>query len=439
MADIEPSKPAIADADYTIRVSSPYLLGTYLAINAIPDAYLLLDGPNCFPLKSPAIQGNHDWGSTLTNVSGYQRTLTTHAHPSNVVFSRRDVILESIESITAYEGCGGLFVTARPMASLTGEDYEAIVRDGRPRGEKQVFYVAPKSLSSNWLGGYEQALLSLAEKLVLGTPAPVKDEVAIVGYMFDRHEGDHAANLRELSRYFEALGLRLRTVWLSGQGLGDLASIRHASAIVSLPYGRKAARCLGERLGVPVVETCLPFGLQATQNFLREVGAALDRSARAEELIDRELSDVVPKLEWVVPFVFQNAAVGFIGDPNHVRGLQDILGTLGARLSFAFVTGHPRQLPPQLAGELCGDPAILSFDPTQRELLSVIGQQIRDRGLDLVVACNTGVKLGHVPTFEFGYPSYFTHALAPRPFLGFAGCLAFVDTMANTIRHAQLY
>lgn len=426
---------AAAD-DYSIRISSPYLLGLYLAVNAIPDAFLLLDGPSCFPLKSPTIQGNHDWGSTLTDVSGYHRAITTHAHPSDVVFSRREALLERIRSITSDRRCGAVFVSARPMATLTGEDYEAIIRDARPVPPKRAFHVAPMSLRANWLAGYEELLLAMARQMDL-TPAPQPDTVAIIGYLFDRHEGDHLGNLRELRRYLAALGLDLQTVWLSGRPLEDLAAVQRASTIVSLPYARKPARLLAERLAVPLVETCLPFGLRDTQRFLRDVAARFGREERAERLIEEELAEVVPRLEWVVPFIFQNADVGFIGDPNHLPGLHDILRVLGANLGFALLTGDAKQLPPP--GAAAFEPTLVRFDPTQKELLTLLPQQRAERGLDLLVTSNVGVKLGSVPIVEFGFPSYFTHALAPRPFLGFAGCLAFIDTMANTIRHAELH
>lgn len=39
-----------------------------------------------------------------------------------------------------------------------------------------------------------------------------------------------------------------------------------------------------------------------------------------------------------------------------------------------------------------------------------------------------------VPAFEFGFPSFLTHRLYSRPFLGFSGALAFIESMANTIR-----
>ena len=92
------------EEDFSPRITPPYLIGVYLAVNAIPDAYLLLDGPSCFPLKSPSIQGNHDWFSRLTDVSGRTKCVTTRLHPSTVVFSREELYRDVIRDIAAWMG-----------------------------------------------------------------------------------------------------------------------------------------------------------------------------------------------------------------------------------------------------------------------------------------------------------------------------------------------
>jgi nitrogenase molybdenum-iron protein alpha/beta subunit len=423
------------DDDFTPRITSPYLLGVYLAMNAIPDAYLLLDGPSCFPLKTPSIQGNHDWFSTLASVGGPQRCITTRAHPSTVVFSRDRMLAGMIEAVASLPTSGSIFLSARPMAALTGADYARIGREAAGTNGKQVFPVAPKSLSSHWLGGYAETLKSIAQNLDFGTPRPKKDSVAIVGYLFDRNEGDHHANLNELKRYLGILGLDVSTIWLSGRETADLRRVAEADRILSLPYGRRAARILGKRLDIPVLELELPFGFDATETFLRTLGTALGREEQAEALIDEGLARTVPLLEWVAPFVFQNAQVGFLGDPVHLTGFESILELLGARLSFAFLTADPGfyKLSPE------NTPPNTYFDPTQKVVVKSVKEQRESHGLDLLVASNVGTKLGSVPIFEFGYPSYFTHALVPRPFLGFQGCVTLIDSMANTIRHQQLY
>jgi len=48
------------------------------------------------------------------------------------------------------------------------------------------------------------------------------------------------------------------------------------------------------------------------------------------------------------------------------------------------------------------------------------------------------MPLADAAAVEFGFPSVYTHALFDRPFLGFPGFMAFVDTLANALRQNDL-
>ena len=56
------------EEDFSMRVAYPYLLGVYLGVNALRDAFLVVEGPDCSYMKTQYIQGNHDWLSTLSSV-----------------------------------------------------------------------------------------------------------------------------------------------------------------------------------------------------------------------------------------------------------------------------------------------------------------------------------------------------------------------------------
>ena len=77
------------EEDFSLRTTYTYLLGVYVAVNAIKDAYLLVEGPDCTYMKAQYIQGNHDWLSTLTSVSGFHRIANTALHPDHRALLRQ--------------------------------------------------------------------------------------------------------------------------------------------------------------------------------------------------------------------------------------------------------------------------------------------------------------------------------------------------------------
>ncbi len=123
--------------DFSQRITYTYLIGVYLATNAIRDAYTLVDGPDCVHMKSQFIQGNHDWLSTLVSVSGHHRVANTALHPVQMAKGREDALRTTLKRMASHPYAGGVLVTSMPMAAVTAVDYERLCREvsretGRP-------------------------------------------------------------------------------------------------------------------------------------------------------------------------------------------------------------------------------------------------------------------------------------------------------------------
>ena len=418
-------------SDFSQRVTFTYMIGVYVAVNAISDLYLLVEGPDCAYMKTQYVQGNHDWNSTLTSVSGFHRVANTALHPVQMSGAREEGVLEALLRIAERPAVPAVALTSMPMAFITGADYERLSRIVTQRTGKPSIHIPGKSLSGDWLDGYEEVLIALANQLELSGGQLDERKVGIVGYMHDRNEEDHGGNQRELRRMVEALDLELGSVWLSGSRFQDLLGVRDCGTLLSLPYGRKAARRLAKRTGARLVEMPLPFGLGASEAWVRKLGELFGREKQADRFVDRELSLVVPKLEWVIPFLFQGRGVAFVGDPHLLPGFSEIVGMLGARLRYAIITNRPLHAR-GLEERVPGVPTCVH--PKMKQLMRfVAGHAKRDKP-DLLVTNNTGIAGSDGAILEFGFPSGFRHALYDRPFLGFAGALAFIDDMANAIR-----
>jgi len=67
--------------DFPKTYTLPYQLGVYLAVNAVPDACLVVDGLNCALPKADLLAGNHDLNSTLFSPLGRHRLVATMTGP----------------------------------------------------------------------------------------------------------------------------------------------------------------------------------------------------------------------------------------------------------------------------------------------------------------------------------------------------------------------
>lgn len=376
----------------------PYLVGVYLAVNAIPDAYFLVDGMECLFSKARYIQGQHDVFSTLLDCRNENRILHTDINPVRIATNFERGIAEALRLSAAAPACGVVLCGAIPTCAIAGTDYGRIVRETAPGLGKPVFTLPMKSMSTDWLGGYEAVLQALAEGMDIGDARPKEENVAVVGYFMDRTEGDHRGNVGELERILRGLGLNPVSVWLSNRPYEDLREARHASTIISLPHAREAARTLARRLGARLIETEIPFGLSGTRRWIEQIAAVLDRRREAEDFIAGELKEVVPRLEWLVPQAFLGRRFLYVGDPRYAAPLAELIEEVGGEVLQTMPADFPEGL----------DLVIAHSDILQR--------------LDM-----------EVPWIEWGYPSYYTHFFHDEPFLGFRGSLAFLSRMANSI------
>ena len=436
---VQPEAPSARHGeDFSPPLRYPFLLGVYMATNAIPDAYTVVDGPDCLFFKTEYIHGKHDIRSTLLDVFGNHRIALTNVNAGNVAKSHGDAVLRKIAQIDALPASGVIFVSSLPMVTIIGTQYDQLVREAQPTTGARLIDCPGRSLQGDWLTGYSDMLVALASNIDTSGGEPDPRKVAIVGHLMDRTEGDHVANVRELERIVGALGLELVTVWLGNQPYEQLSQVRDAGTILAFPLGKKAAAVLATRTGARVIDAKLPFGLPRTRLFIEKLARATGTLAAAEAFVEAELRELVPRMEWVVPHVFLGRKLGFSGPPDLFGGFLQIAQDLGAEVTHLSAPCFGNHLGEDLSEDSDTFPEPL-FSPKQRAILAE-QQRLSAMGTDLVL-CNTELRQyfergGGLRCLEFGFPSFFDHALADRPFLGFRGWIAFVDRVANALMAA---
>ncbi len=424
---------------YTPQSNFPYLIGVYLATNALPDAYLYVDGPDCAFYKAQFIHGKHDQNSTLIDGEGNHRIRMSDVTVNRIVVDRTALLKEAVVAMAEEKNCSVIMLTSMPMATITGTQYDLLVRDLRPGLDKLLLEVPALSLSGDWLDGYGETLAALAQSIPCpGQPDPGK--VAMVGYLMDRNERDHTANVRELERMVRGIGLEPVSIWLSGRPLEHLSRVGEAGTIISLPHGRKAARILAQRTGARLLETGLPFGLKPTIDWLAQVAAGHNREAEAGAFIESELSQAIPSIQWLLHRYLVETNILFIGDPLLFEPAVEFLSELGCRVAGLVAVGRKAHLAP-LPEALTNRSIPTLFEANPHDIEALVATLRGDRGIDLVIQSDTygWPGEGNHAIVPFGLACNWWHAIWDTPYLGFHGALSFVDRMANALmtRHRR--
>ncbi len=418
---------------FTPRVNFPYFIGVYLAVNAIEDAYLLVDGPDCVFLKGLRIQGLHDLGSTLLDAEGSHRIVFTGSKGMETGEEARAKITGLVGEIGRLQGCGVVLVSsltpcAWPEERVSGDNPGG----GADAGGARVIHVPGRSLECDWLDGYGQVLSSLAQTVRPAGGAPADpDSVGVVGYFMDRREADHAANIEELRTMLAALSLDTVSIWLDGGPSKDLERIGEAAAIISLPYARDAARRIAARTGARLIETDLPMGIEGTLKWIRDVAAWYGREEAAETFIRSRLPGLIRKLAWVVPQVFLNRGFYISADPFLAAGLCDMVREFGGKVTGCAVTAR-EQHTAAISADFSDRGFSMVFEPRESELEREL-KKVEGGGADLFMGSSelSGFFSDAAGCVELGFPSITRHAIFDSPFFGLRGCLYLVQRIAD--------
>ncbi|MFO0759634.1 MAG: nitrogenase component 1 [Byssovorax sp.] len=428
------AKTTPVEVAYAIPHRFPFHIGLFLATNAIPDAYAMIDGPDCVFRKTEWVHGKHDWRSTLLDGLGHHRVVNTLMNAEQVIKNKGEELAARIRKVGALPGSALVLVCSMPHVMIIGLQYDKILRRLQPEVSPQLIEVPSRSLDGDWLDGYAEALAAIAENIDVRGARPDPEKVAVIGHLMDRTEEDQAANVREIERMLGALGLTPSSVWLSNRPYAHLAEAKDAGTLLAFPLGRRAAELLAARTGARVLPVEVPFGLGRSGRMLRAVGRALGREAEAERFIDAELRRLTPRLEWVVGHVFVGKRVAFSLPPELFGGAAQIAAELGMEPVLFASSASDRTLDTDLAAELGAAPPAL-FAPSKAVLQQALGALVEAGELDLAVGdsdfCDQVIH--RVPCVEMGFPAHFDHALFERPSLGYRGWICLVDRLAQAL------
>ncbi len=404
-----------------------YSIGVMLAVNAVTDAFLLLDAPVCAQWRAGYVHGSHDATSTLWDPSGVHRVQVSCTTTELIVSGNQEDLSRRMRRMAAVPGCGAVMAVGFPLASISGMLYKTIWRNLKPAPKVPFFQIDGGNIALDWLDGYAHTLRALARGLALPKRRRRSKDVAIVGYMFDRAERDHAANIAELKRMLAGLDLNLVSVWPGGVGIEELKAVASAGTILSFPYGREAAAVLAKRLGASLVECRLPLGLSDSADWLVEVGAALGCRAKAKAFNEAELGRITPRLSWATAEIFLHSRFVFSGDPVLLRPLARQLSDVGGKMLAAITMGgahHTKEL-----GAWDDLPFSVHEAPYAATLEKVMRGLTKENSID----CFIGTTDFPMRTVELGYPSFHSHAFSDRPYLGFEGAACLLSRLAEEL------
>jgi nitrogenase molybdenum-iron protein alpha/beta subunit len=266
-----------------------------------------------------------------------------------------------------------------------------------------------------------------------------------VGHFFHRHEHEQAANLAELRRLAEGIGVALGPVLLSGEPLSSLLAAHEARAVLGLPYLGMQADALSQVSSRPAAVAGLPLGVRATTQWLRTLGSLLGADPeRVRRFTTREEARAAPRLA-LARRVLDGRRLAVLADTPLAAGWVLLAEELGLTVSLvalldrslggeaalrAFVGDAGGTLPANARVE--ASPSLLAL----RALGGTLDPPRGARPFDLAVRPDLGLSgtgWASLPTVETGFPARHKHFVYPLPELGYSGAVALSGRLRDAV------
>ena len=432
--------PNLETSKYKVPLTyiAPYMDGVFLAVNAIPDSYLVYHVPDCGYFKDEKITASHDLFSNLLRWDKMNRIVRTNIGTRDFIMGGEGKLAKKLLQVVRRDKPSVVFVARSNTVLLSGEDVEPIVREAEKKAGVPFVLIPEWKIDMNYVTGYGDALDGYLAKLEFSEVSGKRPVVAVTGYMYERHEGDHQGNIAELKRMLSALGFNAQ-VFLDGQPCKRHRETSKPVAVVDLNSDWEGGRELAQKIEGPYIDAGLPLGIEGSLSWISKVAQELNVEKRAAQFIDSEMKILAPRLQWLLPSRFFGCNVALFADHRLLKPLGAFLEELGMNVIGTGCTSQDALNNPESESH----PALpYPSLPIHSNKLREFAIQARKRGdLDLVIG-NALIRQTlanlFIPVVEMGYPSNFHHDLLPRPTLGFQGVLGVIERMLNSLLSSEI-
>jgi nitrogenase molybdenum-iron protein alpha/beta subunit len=417
----------------TATVFPTYETGVFLGINALENSVLVMNSPRCSFVRGMKVFLHNDLFSTVYRATGRHRVITTEWMSYEDVGGNEEAFARLLRDLGGPADGQWVFAFQNISSLVSGFDLAGVSKSAGGKGKRVLVPLEGPRLDEDWLSGYDAVLAGVLGRILDGKGR--RTEVVLAGNLFCRNEADETANVDELRSLLRALGVERPAILLAG---GELRpSALRPRVALAMPYaGRRSEEALAAA-SIAVERVGLPVGIGGTVDWLRAAGRALGRGKAAEACIDRELSVLIPQVQWIVAEHLLGRKAAVVADAHLGAGLVRFLRELGLAVQGWFRTS---QKPVDGTGRpdpSCPAAECPVFDHPSAELFASF---LSEREPDLVIGSSLFKYLAAdhgIPSIELGFPSYLTHVLHPRPYFGFAGARCIIESLFDALLNAD--
>lgn len=412
-------------------------------LSGIQNAVVIAHGPSgC----AYGVKQEYQLTNCRNSGSPYESVISTSMEIKNVIYGGEKELAGAIREVDRKYHPDIIVVATSCASGIIGDNIDAVVNKARCGIKAEILPIHCEGFAGEYRSGFDlvfRQIVNFMQPPTAQSRSELADAVNIVGGKMGPERTEVETDVKELVRLIRGLGARVNSVIA---GNCTLAELRQAPSVavnctLCLDLGYAMGKEMLERFGTPLNSTILPYGINATKQWLRGAAKYLGLEDRADGLIDQEYGRIRTEFEETRSYLQGKTAI--IEGHDAIKSLS-IAHMLERDFSMRPViyNFHPwsaeaRETSIDYLLETGLDPQILitkgtlafgkyeSMRQTEAELLDYIGC------LDAASTVYFGSSLSfpHIPLVDL-------NAILNRPRFGYQGALRVARCIRTALRYS---
>ncbi|MGD9154441.1 MAG: nitrogenase component 1 [Bacillota bacterium] len=376
----------------------------------------------------------------------YEPVISTNMDEAKIIHGGEPELRGALREVDRKYRPDLIFVATSCATGIIGDNIDAVAAKAQPEIDAKLMTVHCEGFAGEYRSGFDLVFRQLVRLMEPPTPvrqAELWDAVNIVGGKMGPERTEVDTDVKELVRLVEGMGARVNAVIAGNCSLEELrrAPSVAVNCALCLDIGYAIGAGMLQEFGTPLNSTILPYGITATERWLRGAARHLKSEAAAETLMHREYEAIRSEFEKSRKHLEGKLAIVEGHDAVKALAIAHMLERdLGMRV--VIYNFHPwntgaRETSIDYLLETGLDPRILitkgtlafgkyeSMQQTERELLEYIG------GLDPRATVYFGSSLSFPPV-----PVVDLNAILNRPRFGYRGALKVAKCINTALQYS---
>jgi nitrogenase molybdenum-iron protein alpha chain/nitrogenase molybdenum-cofactor synthesis protein NifE len=234
--------------------------------------------------------------------SPYESVVSTNMDIKNVVYGGEKELDAALREVDRKYRPDIIVVATSCASGIIGDNIDAVVKKASAGINAEMLAVHCEGFAGEYRSGFDlvfRQMVNFMEPPTSRSRAELADAVNIVGGKMGPERTEVETDVKELGRLIRGLGARVNSVIA---GNCTLAELKRAPSVavnctLCLDLGYAMGKVMLDRFGTPLNSTILPYGISATEQWLRGAAKYLGMEAGADALIDQEYGRIRTEFE----------------------------------------------------------------------------------------------------------------------------------------------